>query len=298
MSLAPGIHSIPMAEYLADPCEQPSLTASVANLLLTRSPAHARMAHPRLYLGFVREDDSRFELGSAAHALLLEGDGSSIEFIAANDWRTNAAKEARDAARNAGKLPILNKYEGTLREMVKIAKAAIEQSELAGLFKKGRPEQTIIWQEDGVLCRCRPDFLTADRTIVLDYKTSESAEPEFFIRQIGRLGYDVSAAFYLRGVESLGETHQGFTHIDEAGTVATPAYVWLAQEIEPPFACSLVALGNAYRAIADDKVDRAIAMWRQALTSDKWPAYSLNLHYAEPAPWQMAEYEARLNAEA
>lgn len=295
MSLQPGIHSIPMAEYLADPCERPSLTASVANCLLTRSPAHARMMHPRLYPGFERDDESRFDLGSAAHALLLEGDASAIEFIAANDWRTNAAKEARDAARAAGKLPVLNKYEGSLRKMVEVAKEAIAQSEFAGIWQHGRPEQTIIWQEDGVTCRCRPDFMRKDRTILLDYKTSESAEPGFFIRQIPRIGYDVSAAFYLRGVEALGQ-YEGATQ-DEAGH-RYPVYVFLAQEIEPPFACSLVALGEAYKAIADAKVEKAIALWRDCLKRDRWPAYDLRLHYAEPTSWQLAEFEAEMNREA
>jgi len=291
----PGLYTIPMAEYLADPCETPSLTASIANTLLTRSPAHARMQHPRLFAGFEREDDSRFELGSAAHALLLEDDGGAIEFIAANDWRTNAAKDARNAARAAGKLPVLSRYEGVLTQMVKVAREAIERSEFIGIWSQGKPEQTMVWQEDGVWLRARPDFMRADRTVIIDYKTSDSAEPEFFIRQIGRMGYDVSAAFYVRGVDALPPTNDGATQ-DHNGQ-AYPAYVWLAQEIEPPFACSLVTLGKAYLEIADEKVDRAIALWRMCLASDKWPAYSLSLHYAEPSSWQMSEFEARMNRE-
>ena len=43
-----GIHDIPPREYHADPCPAPSLSRSIAKLLVERSPAHAYAAHPRL----------------------------------------------------------------------------------------------------------------------------------------------------------------------------------------------------------------------------------------------------------
>lgn len=277
----PGIYQIPMAEYLGDPVVTPSLTASICNTLLQRSPAHARMAHPKLYAGFEREDDSRFELGSAAHALLLEGDGSAIEFIAANDWRTNAAKEARDAARASGKTPVLNKYEGTLREMVKVAKAAIEHSEFASLFDSGKPEQTVIAKEGDVWLRCRPDWWSGDRKILANYKTAETAEPGAFGRQIGRMSYDVTSEFYLRLCAPHGAEH----------------HIIIAQEIEAPFSCSIHALANSYRVIAEAKVERAIKLWSECMATGEWPAYSMALHYHEPPAWELAAHEAELNRE-
>ena len=41
-----GIYTLSAEAYHADPCPEPSLSASIANVLLQRSPAHARIQHP------------------------------------------------------------------------------------------------------------------------------------------------------------------------------------------------------------------------------------------------------------
>ncbi len=49
MTLAQGIHlSVPSAVYFADPAAQPSLTQSIAKILIEKSPLHAWHEHPRL----------------------------------------------------------------------------------------------------------------------------------------------------------------------------------------------------------------------------------------------------------
>ncbi|WP_242401117.1 hypothetical protein [Acetobacter okinawensis] len=44
----PGIYDLPEAQYHADPCPTPSLSNSVARILLDESPMHAHFSHPRL----------------------------------------------------------------------------------------------------------------------------------------------------------------------------------------------------------------------------------------------------------
>ena len=48
----PGVYSLPDDAYHADPCPGPSLSSSVAKLMLDRSPLHAWHAHPRLNPNF------------------------------------------------------------------------------------------------------------------------------------------------------------------------------------------------------------------------------------------------------
>ena len=275
----PGIYTLSAEAYHADPCPEPSLSASIANVILQRSPAHARIQHPRLYAGYEPRDDSRFDLGTAAHALLLERDASRFVWVPHNDWRTKDAKETRDAARAEGKLPILAQYEPVLHEMARIARETVNDSELAGLFDSGQPEQTVVWQDDGAWCRARPDWLNPAQRVCLDYKTAASAAPEQFIRQLGNIGYDVSAEFYLRGLAAVG--HADLT------------YVFLAQEVEPPYACSLISLANTYREVAQDKVERAITCWRMCMAAGRWPAYTTRIHYAEPPAWVLNEYASQ-----
>ncbi|MCZ7538275.1 MAG: PD-(D/E)XK nuclease-like domain-containing protein [Acidimicrobiia bacterium] len=69
-------------------------------------------------------------------------------------------------------------------------------------FTEGKPEQTIVWEDGGATCRARIDWLHTDGTAIDDYKTtSKSADPESFTRTLFSMGYDVQAAFYLRGLE-------------------------------------------------------------------------------------------------
>lgn len=260
--------------YHADPAPQPSLSSSIAKILLEQSPRHAWLAHPRLNPNYVAEEDSRFDLGTAAHAMLLERDASRIVWVPADDWRTKTAKEMRDASRAEGKLPLLVKYQPALEAMVKEARSAVAASELGDILDTGAAEQTVVWEENGIYCRARLDLISADRGIIVDYKTTEDARPETFIRQIGRMGYDVQAELYVRGLASVS---------------ASSVFVFLAQEINAPYACSLVALSNAYREVGQAKVERAINLWRYCVTRNEWPGYSSAIHYAEPSAWQLAE---------
>lgn len=106
-TLRPGIHlDIAAADYFADPCPSPSFTQSIGKLLIDRSPAHARLAHPRLNPDFDPDDATKYDIGNIAHRLLI-GRGKELAVIEADDWRTKAAKEAREQAAAEGKLGVL-----------------------------------------------------------------------------------------------------------------------------------------------------------------------------------------------
>jgi hypothetical protein len=267
-------------EYHADPAQTPSLSASVGKILMSKSAYHAWLAHPRLNPKYQAEESGTFDIGTAAHALLLEGSRAKICVIEADDWRTKAAKEARDQARASGLTPILARHNVAVIRMVDAAKAFIETTELSGIFQDGAPEQTLVWKDNGVACRSRLDWLTKDRRVILDYKSSASAQPDWFSRQIANMGYDFQAAFYLRGLKACGHPNAQF--------------VFLAQEVEPPHACSLHGIAPSMFAIAEAKVQRAIDLWRQCLTTGKWPAYDNRVHWAEATAWQMTQHEESL----
>jgi hypothetical protein len=263
------------AEYHADPAIRPSLSNSIAQVLIDQSPAHAWLRHPRLNPNCEPEENSRFDLGSATHMMLLEKRVDGIVIVDAADWRTKAAKEQRDAARANGQFPVL-RYQFEKMEAATIAvRQFIDTTELAGILETGTVEQTLLWEDGGAYCRCKPDVLSADKRILLDYKSTENAEPEAFIRQIGRMSYDLQAEWYVRGVKDL--------------TGREPVFVMLAQEITAPYACSLVSLANSYREVGKRKVERALSIWKSCMRDNKWPAYSTRISYAEPSPWQLIE---------
>lgn len=278
------ILTVPADQYHADHVDdRPTLSASIAKTLLNQSPAHAAANHPRLNPAFRREEEPRFDLGRASHSLFLEGD-ANVAVFTYDTWQSKAAKEARAEARAHGKTPMLGKHWDECQAMVH----ALE-TQLAGLitdppmFAGGTPEKTVVWEEDGVVCRARLDYLHDNFAAIDDYKTtSASAKPKTWSdRTMYGIGGDVQAAFYLRGLRAV--------------TGADAVFRFLIQETYAPYALSVVEISPAVLTLGDAKVDRAIQLWRSCLETGVWPAYPRVAHRAELPAWEESRF---LDAEA
>lgn len=294
MKLPVGIHpNVPMRDYLLDPAEQPSLSSSVAGALLSQSPYHALCSHRRLKPPDVIGDDDSNEatnIGSVAHSLLLEGDESKLVIIDADSFRTKVAREMRDDATAQGLHPILAKRVDDVRRMADVAREYVSRSQIAGVFDKGRPELTLVWQCSllaaeklpPVWCRGRPDWLTDDMSMLVHFKTTQgSAEPNQWIRsQLVNQGYDLAFAFYLRGLFALGAPQNAES-------------VFLVQEATAPYCCSLIGMAPGMIDLADRKATRALQLWSACLARGQWPAYSARIHFAEPLPWHETDFADR-----
>lgn len=221
-------------------------------------------------------------MGTAAHSMLLEDDASSIVVVDAENWRTKAAKEQRDAARAAGKTALLARHVKDVGAMVDAAQAFIAQSEIAEYWAGGESELAGIALDDGVWLRARFDRITASRRFITDYKSTTDVAPEVFSRQIVRMGYHVQEAFYRRVAQILG--------------AVGPRFVFLAQSCEPPYECSLHACEPALQEIAEAQVQRAIDIWRECMKKKEWPSYGGRIHYATPPTYLINDHEMRMAA--
>lgn len=273
----PGVYAnIPMERYLS----AKAFSSGMANRILTQSPRHAWIDSP-WNPNRESEDNAASDLGTVAHDVLLEGGTGIIERIDPNDhpaektgaiptgWTNKSIRAARDAARAAGKIPLFPADVDAVTAMVAAAHEFLATSELAGVFDTGAPEQTVVWQDGTTLCKARPDWLNAD--VCLHLKTTKrSVRPEAFERMAINMGYDVSLAFYARGIER--ERH-----------------LILAIEQDPPYACKLFALSSAQEDISARKVERAINTWAACMKAGKFPAYDGSVHYIEPSSWQMEQ---------
>lgn len=267
----PGIYQIDADTYHADPCDEPSLSASVAHVLLTETPAHARLAHPRLNPNHVEDNDSKFTAGRVLHALFLEGENRMDVFRGLNGkgdvataWQTNESKAFKAEAFARGRIPVLAHEELEFLAALDTLWQRIETLEdKPAPFTNGKPEQTLIWQEpNGVWCRARPDWLHDDAATIDDLKTCASANPGNGFGDFGRavetLGHYVQEAFYRRGVAALFDT--------------APVFRFIAFELDGPgITCD--SLSARYRAIGDSAVARAIALWGDCLSRNDWPGY-------------------------
>lgn len=279
MTCPVGIWDIPAGDYHDDRLDaEPSLSSSIAHLICAQSPLHAFHQHPRLNPQVERKNATHLDIGTAAHALLLE-DRNVIAVVDAPDWKTKRAQEERDQARAAGMVPLLVHQAAEVTAMVAAARDQLAAHRAdPPLFADGRAEQTLVWQEGDITCRARLDWLRDDRAAIDDYKTTgRSANPAAYSgRTLYELGRDVQAAFYLRGVRAL--------------TGAEAAFRWAIQETTPPYALSVVAPGPAVLALAGKKVEYAIHRWRQCLDSGQWPGFPDEVCYADLPPWEEAAW--------
>jgi hypothetical protein len=271
----PGFYEVDAEAYHADPAPEPSLSASVASILVEETPAHAWAAHPRL--GLEPDDDdgsSRLDLGTVVHTLLL-GKGRDIVGIDAKDFKTKAAQKERAEARAEGKTPVLLKDLARAEMIADAARGFVRTVPgCEGLFdpEHGRPEVAMVWQDEtGPWCRSLVDWLPNDRRVIWDVKTTaRSANPAGAGRLIANHGYELAAAFYERGLVHLEP--------ELAGRVV---FRWLFVEIDPPFACSIVELDGTGLEIGRRKVRAALDLWKRCREADSWPAYPARVCVAE-----------------
>lgn len=281
--MTPGYHVMPMEKYLADPCVVPSLNNSTAVVILRESARKAWFGHPRLNAAFTQREDSKFDIGKASHAMLLEG-RNVIEVCEFDDWRTKEARARRDAARAAGKTPLLTKHRDDVVAMVSTAEAFIAHSEIAEYWPGADSELVGICEEDGTWLRCRFDRITKNRRFIFDYKSTEDVSPERFSMQLIRMGYHIQEAFYRRIAQTLG--------------APAPRFVFVAQSCEPPYECSLHGCDPSLQEIAEAQVAKAINVWRECMRKKVWPSYDSRIHWALPTTRMMQEHDELLSEAA
>jgi len=288
---------MPERDYHADPvAAAPSLSRSIARLMVEASPLHAYVAHPRLGgsppSGPSAGDDD-MDIGTAAHALFLEGEDKIVR-IPVDSYSTNQtlpdgtvmkageSRALRDAAKASGKIPLKTKqYDASMR----VVEALEAFRQASGLFVNGKAEQTIIWDEgDGLWCRCRVDWLPDDPAApLLDLKTTGGlATATSWGRSCFQFGADIQASMYPRGCEFIrGEPPDGM--------------LFVVVETSPPYAVRVFGLDPIATEVGSAKAHYARSLWRQCLKESAWPGYPPGIEWILPPPWIVKGWEeARL----
>lgn len=261
----------------------PFLSKSVIHKLLTRSPKHAWASHPKLNPDFVPEVDHKYDLGTAAHALLVEGRSDVVVVIDAKNWQTNAAKAERDEATAAGKVAVLAGKWDQVQRMVDAAWNQLHEFDPVP-FLGGKSEQTIVYQErNGVWVKVRIDYLHNSLHLIDDYKTTQaSAAPEAWGGTMYGFMGDIQAALYTRALETVA--------LPSGTRVMRPEFRFITQELEDPYALSVFELAPDALTIADAKIDHALDVWKACLQTGKWPSYPKRVCYIQAPPWAEAQW--------
>jgi hypothetical protein len=263
-----GIHQgIPSATYHSDCADEPSLSSSIAKLLLERPPYWAWAAHPKLNPEWKQpEPKAAFDIGSAAHALLLE-EGAGIEMVEADNWLTKAAKEQRDALRAKGITPVLTKdFERTL-EMSRVASEFLKEYGID--VSKTDNECTMIAEVDGVLCRTRADIFMTGR--IIDYKTT-GVSLDVFNKQASKFGYDLQAVLYLNVAAELNLACE---------------WAFLVQETTAPYPVQMFKPTREFLEVGRRKLMQALSIWSECMLLGEWPGYPRDVQLLDAMPWDL-----------
>jgi hypothetical protein len=269
--------NITEAEYHSNSFSKlPFYSNSIGKIILSKSPKHAWLEHPLLNPAYEADNDTKFALGTVAHAALLQG-LDVCEIIDAPDWRTNAAKELRASAYASGKTPLLAHNFIEVKKMVAAAKLQIESNKELGVnLEDGKGEQTILMQANDVNIKTRIDWLSNDRKLIIDYKTTDIGSPSQWIKSIASNGYDMQAALYSDVVEAL--------------TGIEPQFVFCVQETSAPYAMYFVSLPPQFIDYGKQRNNRAINIWQNCLTSGRWPMYDNQIMWADLPAWAEGEF--------
>lgn len=268
------------AAYHDDPCPEPSLSRSVAKVILERTPGHAKAIHPRLNPQAEEEEAEKFDLGTAAHAILLKA-GSEIAVIDAKDWKKDATKLARDIARGEGKVPLLKHQANRAYEMAAAVRAQLPNfDETANILDDGESEVVGAWVDPiAGWSRIMVDRLLPDLTMWDIKTTAKPLSVENLSRLMSGGGMEWTHAWYERGIAALFP--------DMKGRVK---YNFLFIENREPFAIMPARLSNSAIAKGRANVDLACRAWARAKASDNWPMFHGATETIEYPPWAVAEW--------
>jgi hypothetical protein len=249
--------NLPEDLYHRDVVPEGSLSVTSSKLLLPPScPAlfkHAR-EHPHAAT-------KAMDLGTVVHGLVL-GTGQEVMVLEWDDYRTKAAKEARDYYAAKGKLPMLAKE---YAEAQAIAQAVKEHDVAGGLFAEGDAEVSGFWQdpETGIWLRMRTDWTThfGSPTIV-DFKTTADVSPDEFARSAAKYGYHRQDPHYRDGLAADLECDP-----DEID------FVFVAVDVNAPHLVMVYRLDDEAVSLGREQNKIAREIYRDCTESGNWPTW-------------------------
>jgi len=258
------------ADYHAHPAISKSHLDQIA-----RSPLHywARYLDPKRE---PTEPTAAMRLGTAVHTMVLEQDQWDNRYITAPelDRRTKAGKEAWTALMaEAGDRELISVEDRAI--VSRMAEAVWMHPAAAMLLHwQGKAETTHMWVDapTGLQCKCRPDWLTNDGTLIIDLKTTDDASPQGFRKSIANFRYHTQSAWYLQGVElATGQRPDQF--------------IFICVEKKPPYAVAVYAADQEMIEIGGQHARRDLMRLAECHKAQRWPGYSEEIEMIGLPAW-------------
>lgn len=210
------------------------------------------------------------EFGTAVHCFLLEQSEFGNRYAVFPEPGINKnTKVWKDFVKfNANKKCLkqeeFKQIEDMVAEVMKhpIAKAALDEP---GVYEVEK-----YWEDDGVQFKCKLDKWTPKLNIITDYKTTQDASTEGFVRNAYSLGYHLGCAQYQAAYEKEG---------------IKPAFLFITQEKEPPYLVNVLEPSDAFLARGIKERDELIQVYKKATLENKWEGYGEGINKLELPTW-------------
>lgn len=240
--------------------------------ILDWTPAHwkAKKAEPH-------EETDAMKFGTALHAAVLEPDRFASEYEIAPDVdrRTKAGKETWEAAQAGGK--ILLKMD-QMRAIGQMRDNILDLHAVQVLLSSGEAEVSLfahLTDFHPLRGKCRPDWLNAEQSAILDLKTTVDARPQKFNKAVFEFHYEMQVAYY--------------SHIYNLRTGDTlRAFVFVAVEKTPPYAAAAYVLDAPAIEYGGVECRRALDIFQRCFANDDWPGYSRQVETIGLPKWATA----------
>lgn len=206
--------------------------------------------------------------GSACHKMILEPDTFGDEYAVAPkvDRRTKEGKAEWDAfcEQSAGKEIVSPDDALVMAEM----EAALEKCHLTNdlIRGEGQNEVPLFWTdpETGEKCKAKCDRIIRGldgKFVIIDYKTTVSADTDKFCHEIFRYGYHFQAGFYSEGLkQALGLNYQ-------------PAFIFVAQEKKAPYSVNVIQTTEDVMRVGIEKYHELLRKYHECKELDLWEGY-------------------------
>lgn len=259
--MKPGVYNISIEQYHSGP----GISRSGIETF-KRSPLHywheyinpEREIHQKPEI--ITKTDA-LEFGNAFHSYVLEPQEFEKRYMVfeKGDGRTKEGKAHNAAAKELqGSRELI--CAKAFNEISRMARSINASSTAKGLIDGAVYEKSLFWidADTGMLCKARPDIW--HNNMVGDLKSTRSAAPRDFQRDIHGYGYYLQAGMISEGLYTL----QGVNMMN---------FVYIPVEKEAPYATAVYRLDENAVNKGREEFKKILFQIKECMVNDHWPSY-------------------------
>ena len=290
------INGMPEEVYHADPTpvvkgfvDNSSASSTTLNALIEETEIEGRMTIKRLNPNKKNKKNKAMDLGTLAHDYVLSGGTELYEIAPYNAWQSKDAKAAKADIESRGKIALNINTQSIVKDLQNMKSRLLEQikdhKDWAGIFDKGKPEQSAFAFDGEIWNRIRIDWLLenyvnphglAIEHVIVDYKTTALPFDRWEKNELWNGKY-VQNVHYKRTLDLITGTKCRF--------------IYVVQQTVEPFLVQIFEIDESYTGTIESRYDMARKKFINCLKTGVWKGIMPYTAYSTPPPWVENKWE-------